>query len=303
MSLGENIRDHRIKKSMTQKELGDVLFVTAQAVSRWENNEVEPSIEMLKNIANYFEISLEDLIMGKQKEKVEETPAPEVVVAPVIKEEKEVEVEKMPIVAQCVVCKTPLRAGNHIHYPKKRSGRSTYQDMSRPTCQKCHDKQVKARAEYIKSENIRQSKVRRIHGFIWGSLAGAITLAVFISLIVTGNLPMALASAIFLTIFATYGMFAFIFSIIIDNNFVRDLFDNIAGFSIRVPGIIFSLDLDGIIWFLTVKLVLFILGFIFSIILFIVAIVVCAALSMFVFPFAITWSFTKPEKTGEGSDL
>lgn len=35
--IGQNIRKLRTEKQMTQKALADRLFVTAQAVSRWEN--------------------------------------------------------------------------------------------------------------------------------------------------------------------------------------------------------------------------------------------------------------------------
>ena len=41
--LGDKIRELRTQNNITQKELSEKLFVTAQAVSRWEKNEVEPS--------------------------------------------------------------------------------------------------------------------------------------------------------------------------------------------------------------------------------------------------------------------
>ena len=37
--LGEKIKKLRTTNSLTQKDLAEKLFVTAQAVSRWENNE------------------------------------------------------------------------------------------------------------------------------------------------------------------------------------------------------------------------------------------------------------------------
>ncbi|MEG0529417.1 MAG: helix-turn-helix transcriptional regulator, partial [Bacilli bacterium] len=42
--IGDNIRRLRLKNGFTQKELAEKLFVTGQAVSRWENGDVEPSL-------------------------------------------------------------------------------------------------------------------------------------------------------------------------------------------------------------------------------------------------------------------
>ena len=38
MMIGGNIKKLRLEQGMTQKNLADKLFVSAQAVSRWENN-------------------------------------------------------------------------------------------------------------------------------------------------------------------------------------------------------------------------------------------------------------------------
>ena len=62
---------------------------------------------------------------------------------------------------------------------------------------------------------------------------------------------------------------------------------------VRLPGLIFTLDLDGIIWLLTVKLLFWILGLILSIICFILAITLGYITSLFVYPFAIAKSFSQ----------
>ena len=53
--IGANIKKLRMQHGMTQKNLADKLFVSAQAVSRWENNEVEPSISTILELAKIFE--------------------------------------------------------------------------------------------------------------------------------------------------------------------------------------------------------------------------------------------------------
>ena len=48
--IGPNIKKLRLQHGLTQKNLADKLFVSAQAVSRWENDEVEPSISLISQM-------------------------------------------------------------------------------------------------------------------------------------------------------------------------------------------------------------------------------------------------------------
>ena len=47
---------------MTQKNLADKLFVTAQAVSRWENGDVEPSLSTVAEMARIFGVSTDEIL-------------------------------------------------------------------------------------------------------------------------------------------------------------------------------------------------------------------------------------------------
>ena len=60
--LGEQIRDLRIAKNLSQVQLADRLGVTKQSVSNWENNNILPSVDMLKRIADYFHCSADYLL-------------------------------------------------------------------------------------------------------------------------------------------------------------------------------------------------------------------------------------------------
>ena len=57
--------------------------------------------------------------------------------------------------------------------------------------------------------------------------------------------------------------------------------------SFEMPGLIFELDLDGIIWFITVKLLLGILSGLLSVICYLFGVVFTGVCSIFTFPFAI----------------
>ena len=60
--LNENIKKLRILKGLNQVELGKELGVAKQTVSNWENNNIQPSIDMLLKIANFFSVSTDSLL-------------------------------------------------------------------------------------------------------------------------------------------------------------------------------------------------------------------------------------------------
>lgn len=64
--LNKNISALRKKKGITQEELAERLGVTAQAVSKWENEISCPDIQLLPKIAELFDVSIDEL-MGVSK--------------------------------------------------------------------------------------------------------------------------------------------------------------------------------------------------------------------------------------------
>lgn len=60
--FGEILKDLRRKKDITQEELADILGVTSQSVSRWEKGACYPDMELLPAIANYFNVTVDDLL-------------------------------------------------------------------------------------------------------------------------------------------------------------------------------------------------------------------------------------------------
>lgn len=70
IKLHENIKKHRLQKGMTQSQLAAVFHVSEQGVSRWENGNTYPDISLLPAIADYFQISIDEL-MGMENYKDE----------------------------------------------------------------------------------------------------------------------------------------------------------------------------------------------------------------------------------------
>ena len=67
-SLGEVLKDHRMRCSMTQEFVAEALGVSRQAVSKWENGTADPSTSNLLKLAKLYGISPEDLIRAVQTE-------------------------------------------------------------------------------------------------------------------------------------------------------------------------------------------------------------------------------------------
>lgn len=65
IKIGENIANLRKKKGITQEDLANQFNVSNQAVSKWEAGKCYPDIELLPELACYFEVSVDELLMGE----------------------------------------------------------------------------------------------------------------------------------------------------------------------------------------------------------------------------------------------
>ena len=63
--LSERIRQLRLERNMSQVDLAKRLNVTKQRVSNWENDNIQPSIEMLVKLSQVFAVST-DYMLGLQ---------------------------------------------------------------------------------------------------------------------------------------------------------------------------------------------------------------------------------------------
>ena len=67
MSVGENIAYFRKKLGLTQEMLSKRIGVTAQAVSKWENDVTNPDISLLPQISEALGIGIGDLFDGSRE--------------------------------------------------------------------------------------------------------------------------------------------------------------------------------------------------------------------------------------------
>lgn len=67
----ENLRPLRKKSGLTMKQLGDMVGVAEVTISTYENGRSDPSIPVLCKIADILDVSLDMLVRGKEKDRLE----------------------------------------------------------------------------------------------------------------------------------------------------------------------------------------------------------------------------------------
>ena len=67
MSTKEILLELRTQKGLSQDELAEKVFVTRQAVSRWENGDTVPNTETLKLLSNLYNVSINTLLGSPNK--------------------------------------------------------------------------------------------------------------------------------------------------------------------------------------------------------------------------------------------
>ena len=76
-TIGKFISALRKANGMTQKELGEKLFVSDKTVSRWECDECTPELSLVPSIAEIFGITTDELLRGERNNPDREAAASE----------------------------------------------------------------------------------------------------------------------------------------------------------------------------------------------------------------------------------
>ena len=65
--LGDKIKLYRENKKLTQNDLADILEVSSGTISKYESGALEPNIESLKKLADFFGITIDELLKDEEK--------------------------------------------------------------------------------------------------------------------------------------------------------------------------------------------------------------------------------------------
>ena len=66
VKIGKFIAELRRRAGLTQEALGEKIGVTNKTISRWENGDYMPNIEMLQLLAEEFSISISEILAGEK---------------------------------------------------------------------------------------------------------------------------------------------------------------------------------------------------------------------------------------------
>lgn len=271
---GERIATYRKNAGMTQSELGAKLNVTAQAVSKWENGLSEPDLATLQKMSALFNVSV-DMLLGSEPPPVQSptVPPPDAASEPEIQPQvAQTKVETKIIIGYCNGCKKPI--GQDEKYEVHSAGRGRTETV---LCEDCEKKY----RESVRREERGKLIGGRGKGFTVGGIIGGIWLLIsFISLIVTENYI-----DLWFPFLSGYVVFSFV-SQLFWGEFLQDFILFFVR-ALKFPGLIFTLDLHGIIWFICVKLLFAAIGFVFSTIVFLFGLLLAFTIAAFTFPFAV----------------
>lgn len=64
-NMSSKIKELRLKENLTQKQLAKKIFVSDKVISKWENGESYPNIDNIVDLANVFDIEIDDLVDNK----------------------------------------------------------------------------------------------------------------------------------------------------------------------------------------------------------------------------------------------
>lgn len=292
MGVGPKIKEFRIKVGLTQKNLADMLHVTYQAVSRWENDDSEPSIDTLKEMCGIFNCSMEELLEMERKEEKEETSV----------EGYDNIQEIKPVLAVCEQCNKPIYEPSEINRFNEsfqvKTGRTHHTEIrQRILCGDCNNVRLleEQRKEEQRTEETKAKfKKQRIHSFIWPTLVALIFIISGIGYFVDGD-----ASTGFDLLITGVLAYCFVAAMILNNTFITDMWLEITSWGfVKLPGIIFEFSIDGFIFLILMKILFFILGIMLALLAASFATIIAMILSVFVYPFALKKNLKCEEKKG-----
>ncbi|MDE6790940.1 MAG: helix-turn-helix domain-containing protein, partial [Clostridia bacterium] len=251
--------------------------VSPQAVSKWENCQAEPDASTIKKLCEIFKISTDELLGNDQPVKeAAVTAAPATVVERVVQPVVERVVEQKIINGYCEDCKKPVGPNEYV---VTHTGRGA--GVQHIYCKQCNDIRIRSERIYAYNEFKRQNKKSLALGSLIALGVTALFCILFMAVIKLE--PLWATGLIAVGVFICW--LAFGIQVFWEDSVVPDIFFFFLK-SFTLPGVIFTLDLDGIIFLILVKIGGAILCAILSVIFFLFGLLFTPIASIVILPFA-----------------
>lgn len=66
--IGKFLKELRTEKKLTQEQIAEKFYVTNRSVSRWENGNNMPDLDILIEISDYFKVDLREILNGERND-------------------------------------------------------------------------------------------------------------------------------------------------------------------------------------------------------------------------------------------
>ncbi len=289
---GNAIKYLRKKNQMTQTTLAEKLNISGQAVSKWENNLAQPDFDTIIKLTEIFNISLDEFTKlcsspealatlddgedegDSVQEKESATNSVKQLIGVCsecgisIYDEESVGARSPKLI--CATCKTAQE--NRIKQEKLLKERKAKEEADR----KMLESQLKKEKD--------KKKLRR--ELIIPAVIIALLLSIVLTFILIGYGEQ---KGVSIAIWSVIAVLAYLATaqILWANNAISYIFSWFNNIAFRMPGLIFELSIDGIIWAIAVKILFFILSGLLSVLLFLFSATLCLVLAPFFFPFSL----------------
>lgn len=275
MTLGKKLSNYRKLSGMTQQQLGERLNLSAQAISKWENDLAEPDLSTLRALAELYKVSIDELLDLNAGIDGGRTYDADTV--------NEVLSGLKPPLGYCKECGVAVNEdnlGGRVPVLICRSCVSRREREAREAKAAAEKREKAAKEEQAREVRRKQASVRdrRTKSLVVAGIIAGIVLAVMIGVLTSEFSVAMLAVAIALPLFT----FTFVSTMFFDC-LTLDIMEKIGPAAIRWPGLIFTFDLDGFLWLIGMKLLFAVIGFVVGVVGSILAFVAAVLVSPFVF--------------------
>ena len=286
MTLGKKLSNYRKMLGFTQQQLGEYLNLSAQAVSKWENDLAEPDIATLKSLANLYSLTVDELLNSNN-----EDFQPKSQTAEASFNDGGAKLETIGFCKNCGIVVTEENIGERTPVVlckdcyEEKCKNEELQRLERQRAAKEAELEHQRRLDEIEDKKKKISNDMKHKVKVSSIVAGIITLVFFVLwvMLLVNNFDFGLLVT---GLILGASIFTFV-SLLFYDTAVLDVLEYMGTASINWPGIIFDLDLEGLAFLIIVKALFAALGFIFGLVCAVLGVFVSMFISIFIYPFVM----------------